>query len=345
MRNPRVRFAIIGAGAIAQAYAKAFAQCPLAQVVAVADVRLDAARRLAAELGAQPFASHSTLLRGKDFDAALVCTTPVSHTEIAVALLGAGKHVLCEKPLAVDIGSAKRMLQAARDSRTILTMGSKFRYVEDVIQTKHFIETGLIGQVMAVENGFTSRVDMSKSWHAMPALSGGGVIIDNGTHSVDIVRYLCGPIATIAASEAMRVQRLEVEDTAHLVARTDSNVLASIDLSWSLNRQSESYIRICGAEGTVSLDWMGSKYCSSNGGRWVRFGRGYNKIDAFAAQLLNFCRATVQQEALLISADDALASVETITAAYKSLRSHRWVTVRADETYRPLSGFVAAAGA
>ena len=341
----KLRFAIIGAGTIAQSYAEAFAINSLAEVVAVADVRLDAARRLAAQFSAPAYGSHGALLAGRSFDAALVCTTPATHCPIVLDLMRTGKHVLCEKPLAIDVPSARRMLQAAREAGTWLTMGSKFRYVDDVVKSKHYIAQGLIGEVVSIENAFTSRVEMAKRWHANPAESGGGVIIDNGTHSVDIVRYLTGPIVTIAASEAARFQQLPVEDTAHVVARTEHNVLAAIDLSWSINKQTESYIRVCGSDGTIALDWIGSKYCSAHGGTWVRFGNGYNKVAALGAQLDNFCRAIKGEEPLLITAEDALASVETITAAYRSLRSHRWVTVRSEELLKqPLSGFAAAGG-
>lgn len=341
----KVKFAIIGAGTIAQSHAEAFAVSTIAEVVAVADVLPEPARRLAANLGAQAFGSYPELLAGCQFEAALVCTPPATHCPIVLDLVHAGKHVLCEKPLAIDAASARRMLHGAREAGVVLTMGSKFRYVEDVVQTKHFITTGLIGEVLSIENAFTSRIDMSKRWHADPAVSGGGVIVDNGTHSVDIVRFLGGPIVTIAASEAARIQRLAVEDTAHVVARTDQNVLAAIDLSWSLNKRSESYIRVCGSEGTISLDWMGSKYCSAHDGTWVRFGSGYNKIAALNAQLDNFCRAIKHQEPLLITPEDALASVETITAAYKSLRGHRWVTVQTEEQpARQVGTFAVAAG-
>src|SRR5579864_1621616 len=99
--HTRTTFAIIGAGAIAQAYAKAFAVSSWAQVVAVADTRLDAARKLASDLGARPFHSHTALLAHQRFDAALICSTPATHCAIALELMHDGKHVLCEKPLSV----------------------------------------------------------------------------------------------------------------------------------------------------------------------------------------------------------------------------------------------------
>lgn len=329
----KLKFAIVGAGAIAQAYAKAFSTSPFASVAGVVDVRLDAARRLASAFGARAFDSHVTLLQEQDFDAALICTPPATHCAIALELLQHGKHILCEKPLSVDVASAQRMLSAGHEAGVKITMSSKFRYVEDVAQTKRFLETGVIGEVLSLENAFTSRVYMGKDWHCDPALSGGGVIIDNGTHSVDIVRFLCGPIVTIAASEAARSQRLPVEDTAHMVARTTSNVLATIDLSWSLNKQSDSYIRVCGSEGTLSLDWSGSKYSPVNGGACMRFGKGYDKVQALGAQLDNFCLAVDDEEPLSVTAEDALASVETVAAAYRSLREHRWVAVAPEEVF------------
>jgi len=339
---PKVKFAIIGAGAIAQSYAKAFVLSTSARVVAVADPHVDAGRRLAAELSAKRFTSHSTLLAALDFDAALICTPPATHYPIALDLIQRGKHLLCEKPLSIDVLSARHMLNAAREAGVTITMASKFRYVEDVIHARRLMETGLIGEILSLENTFTSHVDMTKRWNSNPAVSGGGVIIDNGTHSVDIVRFLCGPIVTIAASEAARTQRLAVEDTAHLVARTNHNVLASIDLSWSLNKHNDSYVSVCGSGGTISLDWSGSKYRSIHGDTWVRFGTGYDKVQALGAQLDNFCRAVQGLEPLCITPEDALASVETVAAAYTSLRSHRWATTRADDLVQPLSSLVAA---
>jgi predicted dehydrogenase len=338
----KMKFAIIGAGTIAKAYAQAFAASPLADVVAVVDVRMDAARRLALECGARAFGSHRALLAGQGFDAALICTPPATHCPIALTLMQHGKHVLCEKPLSIDVPSAKRMLKAAGEAGVTIAMGSKFRYVDDVIQTKRLLENGLIGEVLSLENAFTSHVDMSKRWNSNPIVSGGGVIIDNGTHSVDIVRFLCGPIVSIAAAEAARVQQLAVEDTAHLVARTDTDVLASIHLSWSLNTRSDCYVRVSGSEGTISVDWSGSKYCSIQGDRWVRFGKGYDKFQALGAQINNFCGAIMDRETLLITPEDALASVETVAAAYESLRSHRWLAAGADDLVKPLPSLAAA---
>jgi predicted dehydrogenase len=330
----KTRFALIGAGSIAQAYARAFAASELAELVAVADTNLEAAAGIADTFGCRVFDSHTSLLRSAEFDAALICTPPVSHAPIALELLRCGIHVLCEKPFSVDVASARRMLHVAERVGVTLTMASKFRYVGDVIQAQSLIASGLLGEVLTFENSFTSQVKMAGRWHANPAISGGGVVMDNGTHSVDILRYLCGPVTAVAAYEGVRVQGLAVEDTAHVVARTSKGVLASIDLSWSCNQETDGYLKVCGTQGAISLGWARSKYRHSDDG-WISFGSGYNKFDALRDQLDNFCRSLSGEEELLIKPEDALGSVETIAAAYRSLRCDRWVPIEAglaDET-------------
>ncbi len=168
---------------------------------------------------------------------------------------------------------------------------------------------------------------MAGRWHANPAVSGGGVIIDNGTHSIDILRYLCGPVTAVAAYEGARVQQLPVEDTAHVVARTSLGVLASIDLSWSCNQETDNYLRVCGTQGAITLGWARSRYRHGEGNGWISFGSGYNKFDALREQLDNFCRSLRGEEQLLITQQDALASVEAIAAAYRSLRCDRWIPI------------------
>ena len=324
---PKTRFAMIGAGSVAQAYLKAFEASETAELVAVADTNLDAAVRAANGFGCRVFDSHTSLLRSRRFDAALICTPPSSHPPIALDMLRCGIHVLCEMPFAVDVASARRMVHVAQRVGVKITMASKFRYVGDVIQAQAFIASGLLGEVLTFENSFTSSVPMAGSWHALPGVSGGGVVVDNGTHSVDILRYLCGPVTAIAAYEGTRVQQLPVEDTAHLVARTSRGVLGSIDLSWSCNQETDSYLRVCGTKGALTLGWLRSKFRHSDAHGWISFGSGYSEVDALRDQLDNFCRSLHGEQEELINSEDALASAATIAAAYRSLRYDRWIAI------------------
>jgi predicted dehydrogenase len=267
---------------------------------------------------------------GPAFDAAIICTPPSTHEEIALYFLDRQAHVLCEKPFALDVVSARRMIDAARSARVKITMASKFRYVEDVIRAKSIVTSGILGEIILFENAFTARVDMAGRWNSNPTISGGGVLIDNGAHSVDLMRYFLGPLAEVQVIEGKRVQGLAVEDTVRMFVHSVGGVMGSIDLSWSLNKELDSYINIYGSHGTVSVGWKESKYHQSSSRDWVVFGKGYHKVQAFRNQVQNFARAIRGEEMLLITAQDALASVEVIEAAYRSLRQTHWVTVGPD---------------
>jgi predicted dehydrogenase len=322
-----VRFALVGAGAIGERYAPVFAESRIAELVAVVDLNLEAAARIADGFGCRIFDSHASLLRAGGFDAAVICTPPSTHAFITLDLLRCGIHVLCEKPLSIEVASARRMLHVAERTGVQLAMGTKFRYVGDIIQAKAFIASGLLGDVLACENSFASTLAMAGHWHANPSIGGGGVIIDKGTDSVDLLRYVCGPLTAIAAYEGARVQKLAVEDTAHVVARTATGVLGSIDLSWSCNLEDDNYLRIYGTGGAISLGWARSRFRRGSHDAWVSFGSGYDRHTALCAQLDNFCRSLRGEETLLSTAEDALASVQAIAAAYRSLRCDRWVPI------------------
>lgn len=322
------RFAIIGAGGVAQSYAQAFEICQEARVVAVVDVRPEAGQALAERLRCATFPDVEALLHaGPDFDAAIICTPPNTHEAIAVTLLEHGIPVLCEKPFALDSRSARRMIDAARQHRTLLTMASKFRYVQDVIRAKSLLASGVIGEPILLENVFTARVDMSRRWNSQPAVSGGGVLIDNGTHAVDLMRYFLGPLAQVQAIEGKRLQGLAVEDTVRLFARTAEGVMASSDLSWSIHKECESFLSFYGSHGSLHVGWRESKYRLHSSREWIVFGTGYDKVRAFHDQIINFARALRGIEPLRINVLDALASVEVIEAAYESLHNSRWTPV------------------
>jgi predicted dehydrogenase len=325
--KPIVHFGLIGAGAIAQSYVAAFATLPFARIVAVADSQVQRARALADPLGCPAFGSYADLVEQVPCDAALICTPPSTHVQIALDLVEQGVPVLCEKPLAIDAASARKLYTTAANDGVPLTMAAKFRYVDDAMQAKSIVDSGVLGETVLFDNIFASHVPMAGRWNADRAVSGGGVLIDNGTHSVDIARYFLGSIDEVMAVEARRVQDLPVEDTAQMFIRSGDGVCGTIDLSWSVDMQFDRYISIYGSEGTIHVGWHESTYRIGSGGDWTRFGRGYDKLQAMRAQLENFCQAVQGREELLITAEDALASVAVIEAAYASMASSAWVSV------------------
>lgn len=327
----KLRFGLVGAGGIAQAYAQAFRETQIAHLVAVADVRTEAAEAIAQSLHAKAYATHQEMVDAHELDAVIVCTPPVSHPDICEDLCQAGVNVLCEKPLAITSESARKMFDAADVNGVKLTMASKFRYAEDVVRAKSIVSSGILGDIILFENVFTSRVDMSNRWNSKQAIGGGGVLIDNGTHSVDIMRYFFGPVAELQVIEGKRVQNLEVEDTVRMFVKTSCGVMGSIDLSWSMNKEQPAFLSIYGSQGTVLVGWKESKYRRSSDSDWIVFGKGYNKFQAFRGQIENFARAIKGEDKMLVSPEDALASVEVIEAAYESLRHSQWQPVAHDE--------------
>ena len=327
--HPKVRVGLVGAGGIAQAYAQAFETCETAELVAVADIRPAAAVAMAEKAKCKSFESYQEMADGAALDAVIVCTPPSTHPEICIHFLQKKVHVLCEKPMSITSKSAREMKAAADEQGVILTMASKFRFAEDVVKAKSIVASGILGEIVLFENAFTSRVDMTSRWNSNPTVSGGGVLIDNGTHSVDIMRYFLGPIAEVQVVEGKRIQGLPVEDTVRIFARSTSGVMGNIDLSWSINKELDYYIRIYGSQGTISVGWKESKYRQTSGQDWIVFGNGYNKVQSFRSQLENFAKAIRGQEPLIITAADGIASVEVIEAAYAALNQNNWRPIAA----------------
>lgn len=325
--DSRLRFSMVGAGAIAQSYLLALQKSQRARLVGVADVRRDAADAIAQTLGSRSFGCYQEMGEAVACDAVVICTPPATHPEIAQWFLNRGVHVLCEKPLAIDALSAREMFATAERNGVLLTMASKFRHVDDVIRAKSLVASGTIGDVVLFENVFTAYVDMSRRWNSRPEVSGGGVLIDNGTHSVDIMRYILGPLAELQVVEGKRIQGLEVEDTVRMFVRSRGGVMGSIDLSWSINKEQSSYINIYGSSGTILVGWKESKYRRKGDGDWTVFGQGYDKVQAFINQIDNFARAIRDGEPLVVTPEDAIASVEVVESAYEALRKSRWQPV------------------
>ena len=313
------RLAIVGAGAIAQAHAAAV-EVAGAKLVAVVDVRRDAAEGLAAPAGAAAFTSVSEMLAsGVKIDGAIVATPPDSHESTTVALAGAGIAVLVEKPFALCTESAERMLAAAESAGVLVTMAAKFRHTADFKAAQFPIETGGLGTLLSAEVAFTGRADMRGRWNSDHKISGGGVLADNGPHAFDLLRGLVGPVDRIVVATCANSANPSVEDSARVVAGTEAGVLCLVELAWSYHRDCAWYCSLIGSAGQLELGWKQSRFKRHADPTWTVIGPGYDKRAAFAAQLTNFVAAVRREAAPRCTPADALASVRAVEMAYAAL--------------------------
>lgn len=323
----KLKFALIGTGGIAQTYAQAFQQSESCELVAVADVNEKSAKAFAEPFNAKSFSEYKSLAENSHIDAVIIATPPNTHPEIAMFFMRKGVHVLCEKPLCLSVAEAKQMIETAEQTQIVFTMATKFRYCEDVVKAKAIIASGVLGEIVQFENAFTAKVDMSKRWNSDREISGGGVLIDNGTHSVDIIRYFLGAITDVLALETSGTQNLSVDENVKLLAKTENGIAASVDLTWGINKELPNFISVYGTNGTLHIGWRESKYKLDSSPDWNIFGKGYDKVQAFRSKIENFRNAITNGEELLTKPEDALASVEVIEAAYKSLNRNLWQKV------------------
>ncbi len=322
-----VTIALIGCGRISQVHLEAVSREPRAKLVAVADIDAGAAGSAGEAFHARVFEDPAVMLETMHPDAVILCTPPNTHRSLADAALAAGVHVLCEKPLTVTVDDARAVVRVAEDAGRVLMMASKFRYVQDIIRAKGIIQSGILGDLVLFENEFCSRVDMKNRWNARHSVAGGGVLIDNGSHSVDIVRYLLGPIESLQAVFGKRWQDIEVEDTCHLYVRCLDGTMASIDLSWSIHKENPHYVHVYGTQGMLEVGWKESRYRQSEKLDWIRFGSGYDKFQAVGAQFANFLDTILGKARPLITPEDALESVRVIQFAYRTAEENRWEKV------------------
>ena len=320
-----MRLALIGCGRIAQSHLDALSNVKEAKLEIVVETRPEVGAATAERYKCIAVTNYKDPEVLNLADAVIICAPPNLHFEMAKYFFESGKHVLCEKPLTLTPADARELIQIAEARGVKLMMASKFRYAEDVIKTKAILQSGILGNVIMYENTFCSKVPMHDRWNAKKEISGGGVLIDNGCHSVDIARYLLGPVKEIQVQNGIAAQSLDVEDTVRIQFRTHSGVMGMVDLSWSINKESDTYIALFGSEGTLFVGWSTSKYKQDGSSKWVHFGKGYNKVDAFSRQLKNFIGSIRGTEMPLMTPEDALASVEAIETAYESARRNNWL--------------------
>lgn len=323
-----IDLAVVGCGAIAGAHAEALRDRSDARLAAGVDPSPEARERAAREWGCEVNASLEEALDEQAIDAAIVCTPPATHAAVVERLLKAGVDVLCEKPLATSAADARRMAEAAELADRVLDVSAKFRHVEDLREAARRVEAGEIGRAVYYEVTFCAPVDVDERWNVDPSMSGGGVVMDNGPHALDVLSHvLDSPVDRVSAGFSPPEISGAVEDTAEVQLRTERGTVGRIGLSWTYYTKDLDYLMVQGTEGGLRVGWPGGRVRRHGEQEWTEFGTGYDKAAAFAGQMETFLRR-VRGEA---PADPSpgVRAVEILEQVYAAERGRAWRSARA----------------
>lgn len=218
MPEPRLRYAIVGAGVMGRVHAQALASLhDEVELVGVADTNRELAERCASEVGAPSFDDYRALLDAVSPDVVVVATPHLSHAVVSIDCLEHGAHVIVEKPMAIDVAEADAMLLAARAAARHLVVDLQYRFVPAVEAAKELIDAGRIGRVIratCVESTMRSAAYYrSAPWRGTWAGEGGGVLVNQAPHPLDLLCYLGGPAGRVVAWAETISHAIECEDT------------------------------------------------------------------------------------------------------------------------------------
>jgi UDP-N-acetyl-2-amino-2-deoxyglucuronate dehydrogenase len=250
---------IAGAGTIGAVHAEALDELQGARLVAVAEAREVTGRKLAETHGAEWYAELGELLTRPDVDVVVICTPSGLHPDQSVAAARAGKHVITEKPMATTLEGADRMIHACKEAGVTLSVIFQYRFNRDALRLKRAVEAGLLGHPV-LGNAFVhwhrtqAYYEERGGWRGTWALDGGGALMNQSIHVVDLLQWMLGPVESICGYAETLEHDIEAEDTASAALRFANRALGTIQGTTSAHRDSPLRIEIMGTEGSATLE-------------------------------------------------------------------------------------------
>ena len=255
--NPRI--AIIGCGLIGR---KRLAALPAGAFAAACDLEIGRAEQLVASAKAGSATDDAArVFADPAIDAVIVCTLNAALAPLALAAIRAGKHVLVEKPGAISTEQADELIDAARAAGVRVRVGFNHRFHPALLQARSLYESGALGPLMFVRGryGHGGRVGYDREWRADPTLSGGGELIDQGVHLIDLAGWFLGDFARIEGHASTSFWDMPVDDNAFLNLRTAAGQTAWLHVSCTEWKNLFS-LEIYGRTGKLHVEGLGGSY-------------------------------------------------------------------------------------
>jgi predicted dehydrogenase len=256
----KLRFAIVGCGLIGQKRAEAIARLGHRMVLAV-DRAKDCAVALAEAFGAPQATDFRAATEAAEIDAVVVATPHAELSTIARASLETGKHVLVEKPAGRNLAEVSAVAKAADTAGRIVKVGYNHRFHPAMLKAREIVDRGELGQLMFVRGryGHGGRPGYEKEWRFERAISGGGELVDQGSHLIDLAQWFLGEFTDVTAALRTFFWNAEVEDNAFLTLATSEGRIAWLHASWSEWKNLFSF-EIYGRQGKLEINGLGGSY-------------------------------------------------------------------------------------
>jgi UDP-N-acetyl-2-amino-2-deoxyglucuronate dehydrogenase len=360
-------FAIVGCGMIADFHAAAIKELKHGRLVVAASRSEKNARRVAEAQGCDWTTDYEAVYRRPDVQVVNVCTPSGAHSEIAVAAARAGKHVVIEKPLEVTLERCDQIIEACRQSGVTCAVIFPSRWSEVIRKVKAAVDAGRFGRLTLGDAHIkwwrTQEYYDSGQWRGTWALDGGGALMNQGSHTIDVLQWFMGPVRRIQAfARTLAHQRIEVEDVAVAALEFENGALGVIEGTTAAFPGLSRWIGVHGDRGSAVIedsnlvrwgfaepqpedDAVAQEFAPTLKGAtvtWMPNGftvrevktAGYGAADPRAIshvghrkQLEDFLDAVEQRRAPLVDGPEGRKTVEIILGIYQSARTGRAVTL------------------
>ncbi|MBQ7335637.1 MAG: Gfo/Idh/MocA family oxidoreductase [Clostridia bacterium] len=327
-----VRFGLVGCGVISQVHADSIATIEGAELVGAYDASKEHCAAFAEKNGIRTYSSYSSMLADESIDAVCICTPSGLHADQAVQALRENKHVVLEKPMALTVADAARVCREAEYSHHLITVISQHRFHKDVMRVRELIRSGAFGQLVLCDLSMKYWRDPSyysnSTWRGTFRMDGGGALMNQGIHGVDLIRFLVGDAKLLRGRVKTLVHSIEVEDTAAALVEFDCGALGVIEASTATAPGFSRRIEILGEKGYAVLvdahlerlrigdEMLIDQTVAVDAGTAsdpTQLG-----FEGHLLQLRNFVAAIRGEEDLLITAQDGFAAVRLIEEIYQS---------------------------
>lgn len=253
-----IGFGIIGCGTISNWHAGAISKIEGARLIGATDVGKDYREVFAEKWNIKAYESLDEMLNDKEIDVVSICTPSGLHAPLAIQAANSGKHIITEKPMAITLKEADEMIAACEKNNVKMAVISQLRFTDAVIKLRDAVKKGMLGKLICGDiymKFYRSQEYYDKGgWRGTWKMDGGGALMNQGIHGVDLLQYVMGDVKSVFAHTRTLARNIEVEDTASAVLEFENGALGVIQGTTSIYPGTPRRLEVNGDKGTIVLE-------------------------------------------------------------------------------------------